>query len=39
MWKVKNSYKVLVENMKRRDHFGYGGIDGRIMLKWVLNRV
>jgi hypothetical protein len=31
-------YKVLVENLKARDHFEDLDIDGRIVLKWVLKK-
>jgi hypothetical protein len=30
---MKNSYKILVENLKERDHSEVLGVDGRIMLK------
>jgi hypothetical protein len=28
-----------VKNLNGRDHFGDKSIDGRIILKWVLNKV
>jgi hypothetical protein len=28
-------YGVLVGNLRERDHWGYPGIDGRIILKWT----
>jgi hypothetical protein len=34
----KPAYKVLVEKPEGIDHLVYLGIDGRIILKWILNK-
>jgi hypothetical protein len=35
MGRLRNFYSV---NMKERDHFGDLGIDGKIILKWILGK-
>jgi len=35
---MRNTYKILVGNLEKRDHFGDLGVDGRILLKWVLQK-
>jgi hypothetical protein len=35
MSKKRNEYKVLVGNVKERDHLQESGIDGRIILKRI----
>jgi hypothetical protein len=30
--------RVLVGKLKRRDHLEYKGIDGRIILKWMIKK-
>ena len=30
------AYRVLVGNLRDRDHLGDPGIDGRIILRWIL---
>jgi hypothetical protein len=37
MRKMRNEYNVLVEKPKRKKHLEDPGVDGRIMLKWILN--
>jgi hypothetical protein len=31
-------YRVLVWNPKERDHLGDPGVDGRIILRWILRK-
>jgi hypothetical protein len=33
---IRNAYGIFVENLKRRSHLENLGIDGRIMMNWVL---
>jgi hypothetical protein len=35
---MRDSYRILVGNLKGRDHLGDLGIDGRIILKWILKK-
>jgi hypothetical protein len=37
MGAMRNAYKVLVENMKGRDHLENPDVDRRIILKCILN--
>jgi len=34
----KGTYRVLVGNMKERDHLENTGVDGRIISKWILKK-
>jgi hypothetical protein len=34
--KMRNSYKILVGNLKERDHSEDLSVDGRIILEWTL---
>jgi len=36
--KVRNACKILVYNPKEGDHSGDVGVDGKIILKWVLRK-
>jgi hypothetical protein len=38
MGEMKNAYKILVENLKGRDHSEDLKADGRIMLEWTLGK-
>jgi hypothetical protein len=38
MGEMKNEYKILVENLNARDHLEDIGVDGRIILKWILEK-
>jgi len=31
---MRNAYRILVGNIKGRDHLEHARIDGRIILKW-----
>jgi len=35
MGKMRNASKILVENLKGRDHLEYLGVDGKI-IEWIL---
>jgi hypothetical protein len=34
----ENAYRILVRNLKGRDHSEYLGIDGKIILEWILGK-
>jgi hypothetical protein len=38
MRKGRSIYRVLVRNLRERDHFEYPGVDGRIILKLVFRK-
>jgi hypothetical protein len=31
-------YRVLVGNLRERDHWGDTGVDGRILLRWIFRK-
>jgi hypothetical protein len=33
---MRNAYKILVTNLKGRDHMEDFGVDGKVILKWIL---
>jgi hypothetical protein len=33
----RNSYKILIANLEGRDSLGVLGVDGEIILEWILN--
>jgi hypothetical protein len=35
---MRNAFKILVDNLKGRDHLEDLAVDGRIILKWILNK-
>jgi hypothetical protein len=35
---MANAYKILLENLKGRDHLEDLGIDGRIILEYILEK-
>jgi hypothetical protein len=35
---TRNAYKIFVGNLTGREHLGDSGIDGRILLKWILSQ-
>jgi hypothetical protein len=38
MRQMRNAYSILVRKLKRRDHLEDIGVDGRIILEWVLEK-
>ena len=38
MGEGRGVYRVLVGNMRERDHWGDPGVDGRIILKWIFKK-
>jgi hypothetical protein len=38
MREVKHLYRILSENIKVRDHLGDEDVEGRIILKWILQK-
>jgi hypothetical protein len=37
VWERRGTFKILVGNWKERGHLEDPGVDGRIVLKWILN--
>jgi hypothetical protein len=35
MMNMESEYKSLSANLKKRDHLGYSGVDGSIILNWI----
>jgi hypothetical protein len=35
---IRNAYKILVANLKGRDHSKELGVDGRLISKWILGK-
>jgi hypothetical protein len=38
MGEMRNMYKILVGNLKARDHSDVLGVGGRIILEWMLEK-
>jgi hypothetical protein len=38
MGKWRGVHRVLVGNLKERDHLGGPGVDGRIILRWIFRK-
>jgi hypothetical protein len=38
MGEMRNTYSILLENLKRRDHLEDLGIDGKIILQLILGK-
>jgi hypothetical protein len=38
MGKIRNAYKILVGYLKERGHLKDVGLDGRIILQWILEK-
>jgi hypothetical protein len=36
MWQSRGAYRVLLGNPEGKSHLGDPGVDGRIILKWIL---
>jgi hypothetical protein len=36
MGDLRNAYEILVGNLNIRDHLGDLGLDGKIILEWIL---
>jgi hypothetical protein len=36
MRQMRNTYRILIINLKGRDRLGNPGLDGRIIIKWIL---
>jgi len=39
MGQRRGVYSVLVGNLRERDHLGDPGIDGRVILRWILRKL
>jgi hypothetical protein len=35
---MRNAYRILLENLKGRDHAENLGVDGKITLEWILGK-
>jgi hypothetical protein len=38
MEEMRNTYRILVGKLKEKDHLEDKGVDGRIILKWILGK-
>jgi hypothetical protein len=38
MKEIRNAYNILVMNLQGRDHLRNIGVNGRIMLKWIIKK-
>jgi hypothetical protein len=38
MGERRGVYRVLVGNLRDRDHLGISGVDGRIILRWIFRK-
>jgi len=36
---MRNAYKILIENLKGREHSEDLGVDGKIILEWILGEM
>jgi len=36
---MRKAYKILLENLKGRDHFEDIGMDAKMILEWIIKRV
>jgi hypothetical protein len=36
---MRNAYKILVGNLNEKDHSENLGVDGKIVLEWILRKV
>jgi hypothetical protein len=37
-WRRRGVFRVLVGNLRKRDHLGDPGVDGRIILGWIFRK-
>ena len=37
-WERRSAYRVLVGNLREKEHLEDVGIDGKIILKWILKK-
>jgi hypothetical protein len=35
---IRNEYTILIENLRGRVHLEYLGVDGKLILKWILKK-
>jgi hypothetical protein len=38
MGRIEGVYRVLVGNLRERDHWGDPGVGGRIILEWIFRK-
>jgi hypothetical protein len=38
MGEGRGVYRVLMENLRKREHWGDPGVDGKIILRWIFKK-
>jgi hypothetical protein len=38
LWDRRGIYKILMGNLKGRDHVEGSGVDGRVILRWIFRK-